>query len=107
MEVSDNGPCMNKEILARIFEPFYTSKFTGQGLGLSAVLGVIRSHGGGFRVSSEPGVRTTVTVFLPGVKETMAENSADPARVHAKKAQVRNGSNTTLSSCSRKSSRLK
>ena len=65
LEVSDNGHGMDKETLGRIFEPFFTTKFTGRGLGLSAVLGILQSHGAGLRVDSEPESGTTFTVFFP------------------------------------------
>ncbi len=70
LEVTDDGPGMNKETLARIFEPFFSTKFTGRGLGLSAVLGIIRSHSGGLKVSSSPGVGTSFKVLFPASHAT-------------------------------------
>jgi len=67
MEVSDNGIGMTPEILARILDPFFTTKATGHGLGLAAVTGILRSHGGGLKVVSEPGRGSTFTVFLPAM----------------------------------------
>ncbi len=65
LEVSDNGCGMDKETQNRIFEPFYTTKFTGRGLGMSATLGIIKSHDGALQLTSEPGAGTTFKVYLP------------------------------------------
>ncbi len=69
----DNGCGMTPETLSRIFDPFFTTKKTGHGLGLAAVSGIIRSHGGSLRVSSEIDVGTTFEIVFPiatAVKET-------------------------------------
>lgn len=65
LEVSDDGCGMSKETLKRLFDPFYTTKFTGRGLGLSAVKGIIQTHGGALIVESEPGGGTTFRVLFP------------------------------------------
>ncbi|MEM1349095.1 MAG: ATP-binding protein [Myxococcota bacterium] len=65
VEVEDRGVGMTPEQLQRAFEPFYTSKPTGRGLGLAATLGIIRAHHGGIFVDSTPGEGTTFRVLLP------------------------------------------
>jgi CheY-like chemotaxis protein len=56
---------MTPEIQSRIFDPFYTTKFTERGLGLSAVLGIVKAHQGGITLKTAPGAGTTFTLLLP------------------------------------------
>jgi signal transduction histidine kinase len=65
LEVQDHGTGMAAAVAARMFEPFFTTRLTGRGLGLPAALGIVRGHGGAIAVDSAPGVGTTVTVWLP------------------------------------------
>ncbi|RLL54760.1 PAS domain S-box protein [Mariprofundus sp. EBB-1] len=65
LDVADSGCGMNKQTLTSIFEPFFTTKPTGRGLGMSAVLGIIRSHRGAIKVESKVGVGTTFRIVLP------------------------------------------
>ena len=67
LEVADNGCGMTDDIRERIFDPFYTTKFMGRGLGLAAVMGIIRAHRGTITVATAPGKGTTMTVVLPAV----------------------------------------
>lgn len=65
LDVRDNGCGMDPETSSRMFDPFFSTKFTGRGLGLSVVLGLIRSHHGAIRVISLPGKGTDIRVLLP------------------------------------------
>jgi two-component system, cell cycle sensor histidine kinase and response regulator CckA len=65
LTVEDTGCGMTPATLERMFDPFYTTKFTGRGLGLAGVLGIIRSHSGAIRVTSRPGVGTEITTIFP------------------------------------------
>ncbi len=63
--VTDEGVGIPNERLARIFEPYFTTKKSGNGLGLASVVSIVRRHGGHLTVSSELGVGTRFTVYLP------------------------------------------
>ncbi|MFT3924116.1 MAG: PAS domain S-box protein [Myxococcales bacterium] len=73
LDVADTGSGMSEETRARIFEPFFSTKFTGRGLGLSAVLGIVRGHHGALRVQSALGRGTCFTMLLPLRAETGEE----------------------------------
>jgi PAS domain S-box-containing protein len=82
LEVTDTGCGMDEETRWRIFEPFYTTKFTGRGLGMSAVLGIISAHQGALQLYSQVGQGTTFKVYLPsdhaGVKSDIETDSVAP-----------------------------
>jgi signal transduction histidine kinase len=63
--VEDHGAGMDGQTLQHIFEPFFSTKFVGRGLGMPATLGIIKNHGGDIRIGSQPGHGTKVTIYLP------------------------------------------
>lgn len=65
LEVRDNGSGMDEATTKRIFDPFFSTKIRGHGLGLAATLGIIRTHHGGIQVHSEPGRGTQFTIVFP------------------------------------------
>ena len=69
LRVSDNGCGMERETISRIFDPFFTTKFAGRGLGLAAVLGIVRGHHGGLQVESKPGKGTIFSLFFPPIEQ--------------------------------------
>ncbi|MFN8467557.1 MAG: response regulator [Caldilineaceae bacterium] len=83
LQVADTGTGMDADTLARACEPFFSTRFTGRGMGLAAVLGIMRSHGGGLSLKSEHGIGTTVTALWPlaaSPSSTLSSTGpADPA----------------------------
>jgi PAS domain S-box-containing protein len=65
LSVSDTGCGIAPDVLSRIFDPFFTTKATGRGLGLSAMLGILKGHKAGIRIQTEVGRGTTFEIFFP------------------------------------------
>jgi PAS domain S-box-containing protein len=73
LEVEDNGGGMPPDVQSRIFEPFFSTKFNGHGLGLAAVLGIVKSHNGAIQVKSEPGQGTLCRLCFPALGAPAAD----------------------------------
>jgi len=72
VEISDNGSGMQAEIIEKAFDPFFSTKQAGRGLGLGAVLGIVRGHKGAIALDSEPEKGTTIRILLPACDEPAA-----------------------------------
>jgi len=77
LAVEDNGRGMDEETRRRVFEPFFTTKATGRGLGMAAVQGIVRSHGGRVAVRSSLGHGTEFQVWLPPSPRRAAHATAN------------------------------
>jgi two-component system cell cycle sensor histidine kinase/response regulator CckA len=73
LQVSDTGCGMTEAVKAKIFDPFFSTKFAGRGLGLGVVQGIVRGHGGTIDLMSSPGEGATFQVFLPCTPQRVAK----------------------------------
>lgn len=74
LRVEDEGPGIPPELLERIFEPYFTTKEGGSGLGLTSCQSIVRQHGGEIAVYSEVGKGSVFTVFLPRCRQPLSPN---------------------------------
>ncbi|MDR3457400.1 MAG: PAS domain S-box protein [Verrucomicrobiae bacterium] len=79
LEVADAGCGISGQDIEKIFDPFFSSKFAGRGMGLAVVLGIVRAHDGFITVKSDPGQGSVFQVFLPVSAGAVPLGSAMPA----------------------------
>ena len=79
VDVSDDGAGMGEATLARLFEPFFSTKFAGRGLGMASLAGVVRAQGGAVFVSSVVGEGTVVRVAFPATTAEPRSHPPEPA----------------------------
>ncbi len=91
LRVTDTGCGMDPELVQRIFDPFFSTKSTGHGLGLSAVLGIVSAHDAVIGVGSQRGAGTTITVLFPVYEGAARERAQEPAE-----GRWRRGTGTVL-----------
>ena len=80
--IRDEGIGIPESILSKIFDPFFSTKTRGHGLGLAMCHSIITRHGGHIGVQSEPGIGSTFTFYLPAESELTAPESDLPVAVH-------------------------
>ena len=91
LEITDTGSGMDPDTIQRVFDPFFSTKFTGRGLGLPSALGLIQAHKGTIKIVSEPGQGTSVKVLLPACEADLVDPIRRPGE-----APVWRGSGTIL-----------
>ena len=84
LTVGDTGHGMTPEVQARIFDPFFSTKFTSRELGLAAALGIVKGHGGSILVKNRAGGGTTFQVFLPFAGTTIMNRLPSGLRICTK-----------------------
>jgi len=89
LTIEDDGNGMDEETRIGIFEPFFTTKFQGRGMGMAAVYGIVKNHGGWISVDSKLGKGTAVQIYLPAIEIEIGKSKKA-------KVEVTTGSGTIL-----------
>jgi PAS domain S-box-containing protein len=84
----DEGVGIPKQHISRIFEPYYTTKQTGNGLGLSTVFSILKRHDGYISIKSKVGVGTTFTIYIPALKDTDSSDSESVGGIKLGKGKI-------------------
>ncbi len=96
LEVTDTGGGMTGEAKAKAFDPFFSTKFAGRGLGLAVVQGIVRDHGGAINLDSAPGQGTRFAIFLPYIAGTAPSDHSAIAGVSMEEHQSLAGTVLTV-----------
>ena len=93
LEVADTGVGIPEEVKERIYDPFFSTKFAGRGMGMAVVQRIVRDHGGAINIESTPGQGATVQVLLPcrsdgGSEVDSAATSAGLEQSHARTGTI-------------------
>lgn len=86
--ISDQGHGILKELFPKIFDPYFTTKEKGSGLGLTVVYSIIKNHGGYINVESEPGAGTTFTIYLPASPQQIRKKKVSADKIFSGKGRI-------------------
>jgi len=93
LEISDTGCGISRKDIGKLFDPYFSTKFTGRGMGLSVIIGILKTHGGCITVDSEPGRGSVFRAYLPVKTEI---KSVKHEKVTTPKGSFKNGSKVLL-----------
>ncbi len=96
LKVTDDGCGMDEATTERIFDPFFSTKFTGRGLGMSAVLGIVRGHSGAINISTEVGAGTSFQLLFPACEDQAKIGGERRNKASADKDDTWQGKGTVL-----------
>jgi PAS domain S-box-containing protein len=88
IDIEDQGEGITPEVLPRIFDPYFTTKQQGSGLGLASSYSIIRNHGGYIEVNSLPGKGAIFSIFLPATVATVLPPSVEPHQVLTRPCKI-------------------
>ncbi len=88
ISIQDNGVGMPPNVLDKIFDPYFTTKHKGNGLGLAITQSIIKKHNGHISTSSALGIGTTFTIYLPASKHLEAAKQETPGAVVSSRARI-------------------